>query len=107
MVICPICGREMIEGPTIDGHHLIPKTHGNRDKRAYSKPNLVLIHRVCHQKIHHTFSDTDLLNHYHTVDRIVGHPEMQKYIKWIQRKEPEFIGKHKDTNTRRQKRHRR
>lgn len=103
---CPICGRIMIEGPTKDGHHLIPKTHGNRDKRAYKKGNLVLIHKICHRKIHHTFSEYELLTHYHTIDRLKSHPEMQKFIKWVQKKDPEFMSKHKDTKERKRKRKR-
>ena len=103
---CPICGREMVEGPTIDEHHLIPRTHGNRDKRAYRKENLVLIHKVCHSKIHHTFSETELLTYYHTPERIREHPEIQKFIKWVRKKDPEFMDKNKDTKERKNNRKR-
>ena len=105
-MICPICRREMIEGSTINEHHLIPKTHGIRDKRAYRKENLVLIHKVCHSKIHHTLSESELLNYYHTIERIVEHPEMQKFIVWVQKKEPTYVGKQKDTKNRKGKRRR-
>jgi len=106
MNICPICKREMVNGPTINDHHLIPRTHGNRNKTAYDKDNLVTIHVVCHDKIHHTFTETELLNYYHTVDRLVEHPEIQKFVKWVSKKDPEFIDRHKDTTARRRKRKR-
>jgi len=41
---CPLCGRPLIRGDSVDEHHLIPKSQGGRDK--------YLIHKVCHQKIH-------------------------------------------------------
>ena len=95
-----------MKGHTIDEHHLIPKTHGNRNKQAYDKGNLVLIHKVCHSKIHHTFSEYDLTRYYHTIERLVEHPEMQKFIKWVRKKEPEFMDGHKDTKERKRKRRR-
>lgn len=101
---CPICNRELIDGPSVDEHHLLPKTHGNRDKKAYDKDNKVLLHKVCHMKIHHTFSENELFNFYHTVERIMQHPEIQKFIKWVRKKDPEFIDTHKDTKARKRKR---
>lgn len=103
---CPICQREMVEGPTIDWHHLVPKTHSNRNKRVHEKDNLVLIHKVCHSKIHHTFTETELLNYYNSIDRLVEHEEMQKFIKWVSKKDPEFMDKNKDTKNRKRKRKR-
>ena len=96
----------MIEGHTIDEHHLIPKTHGNRNKDAHQKSNLVLIHKICHSKIHHTFSENELFSYYHTVERIVEHPEMVKFIKWVQKKPADFMDKNKDTKARKRKRKR-
>ena len=104
MNICPICGRELIPGPSIDRHHLLPKTRGNRDKRAYEDENLIIIHKVCHSKIHHTFSENDLFSHYHTIESIVNHPEIQKFINWVAKKEPEFYDGNKDTKNRKRKR---
>ena len=103
---CTICGRELVPGPTIDEHHLIPKTHGNRDKQAYEKDNIILIHKICHSKIHHTFSENELYTYYHTVERLLEHEEIQKFIKWISKKDPEFMDKNKDTKQRKRKRKR-
>lgn len=103
---CSICNRVMVEGPTINEHHLVPKTHGNRDKRARERDNLVVIHKICHDKIHSTFSEYDLTNYYHTIDRLVEHSEMQKFIKWVRKKNPKFVDTHKDTKERKRKRRR-
>lgn len=72
----------MIEGPSIDEHHLIPKTFKGKEK--------VKLHRVCHSKIHSVFTERELLNHYHTIERLISHVEIQKFIKWVSKKEPEF-----------------
>ena len=28
---CPVCGRPLIEGPSVDRHHLVPRSQGGRD----------------------------------------------------------------------------
>lgn len=93
--LCPICNRELIPENT-ESHHLIPKTFKGRDT--------IDIHRMCHQKIHATFSERDLLQYYHTAERIAEHEEIQKFIKWISKKPPEFYDKNDDTQERKRKR---
>ena len=83
---CPLCGRELIPGKSINKHHLVPKTFGGRDT--------YWIHVVCHSKIHSVFSNRELLNEYNTFERLQSHPEIQKFIRWIRRKPPEFRTKH-------------
>ena len=96
-MICPICDREMIE-ETCDKHHLIPSALSGKEK--------ILIHIVCHDKLHHTFTERDMLNYYHTLDRIREHKQIQKFIKWISKKDIYFNSKNKDTKQRKKKRKR-
>ena len=56
--ICPICNRMMIEGPSVDKHHFVPKSEGGVDT--------VFIHRVCHSKIHSLFTEKELAEEYNT-----------------------------------------
>jgi hypothetical protein len=93
---CPICKRELVLGDSIDGHHLIPKTFGGKDK--------ITIHKICHHKIHSVFSERELQHHYHTVDRILSNEEIQKFVKWVQKKDPEFYDFSKFTNQRKERR---
>jgi 5-methylcytosine-specific restriction endonuclease McrA len=93
---CPICNREMIEGTSIDLHHLIPRTFGGKIT--------VKMHRICHTKIHSLFTERELLNFYNTVGKIVEHEEIQKFIKWVSKKEPEFYDSHRDSKDRKKKR---
>ncbi len=106
MTECPICNRELVEGHTIDDHHLIPKTHGKRNKQAYDKDNIVTIHKICHSKIHATLSEVELLNYYHTIERLLEHEQIQKFVKWVSKKEPTFTDKNKDTKDRKKQRRR-
>lgn len=92
---CPICSRPL-SNVNDEKHHLIPKTFGGRD--------LITIHKICHQKIHATFSERELYHYYHTPERIVEHEEIAKFIKWISKKDPSFYDKNDDTAARRRKR---
>lgn len=102
--VCPICGRPY--GGEMQEHHLKPVTFRTRTKEVHDRDNKVTIHKMCHQKIHATFPEYELLNYYHTVERIREHPEIQKFIKWISKKPPEFYDKNDDTKHRKRKRKR-
>ncbi len=68
---------------------------------------VIALHKICHDKIHHTFANHELASVYNTVEMIVSHPEIIKFIKWIKNKEPSFYDKSKDTAHRRSKRRKR
>lgn len=95
---CPICQREMIEGPSIDGHHLIPKTHKGTEK--------TLMHKICHVKLHSVFTTREMQHYYHTIERLLESDHIQKFIKWVAKKPPEYYEKTKDTRERKGKRRR-
>lgn len=94
-MICPICARDLGE-IYIEEHHLIPKTFGGKEK--------VRIHKMCHQKLHATFSEREMEKHYHTVERLVEHEEMQKFIKWVRKQPLDFYDKNDDTEARKRRR---
>ena len=96
---CQICGREMISGDSVNEHHLIPKTFKGKET--------ITLHKVCHSKIHSVFTERELYHHYHTPERIREHPEMEKFIKWVRKKEPEFKARNRTTNDKRSRRSRR
>ena len=49
---CPLCGRMLEPGPSVDDHHLVPRSQGGKTKTT--------IHRICHRKIHATLSEREL-----------------------------------------------
>lgn len=95
---CSVCNREMIPGKSIDEHHLIPKTFGGKET--------ILLHRICHTKIHTCLSEREMQHYYHTIERLLEHEEIQKFVRWVSKKDPEFYIKNKDTKERRSKRRR-
>lgn len=91
---CPLCSR-ILGSRNVDEHHLIPKTFKGKIKEK--------LHRICHVKIHATFTERELNNHYHTWQRLKDHEEIKKFIVWVAKKPPEFYDNSKYTKTRRRK----
>src|SRR4051812_8293788 len=78
--ICPLCSRPMVPGPSVNLHHLIPRT--------YKGTETVALHRICHSKIHSVLSEKELRDHYHTIERLRSHPAIAQFIRWVVRKPP-------------------
>ena len=87
---CPICSRIMIEGDSVNEHHFTPKCKGGKEKTP--------LHRICHTKIHSLFSESELANYYNTPERLKEHEDIQKFIKWVSKKDPEFYESSKKAN---------
>ncbi|HYD99513.1 MAG TPA: HNH endonuclease signature motif containing protein [Alphaproteobacteria bacterium] len=79
---CPLCGREMIAGPSVEEHHLVPRSEGGRETAA--------LHRVCHRKIHAELDERELAQRYNTAEALRAHPAIAAFIRWVARKPPEF-----------------
>jgi len=68
-------------------HHLLPVSKGGKNTPV------ILLHKVCHDKIHAVFTEMELKKYYHTIERLQQHEEMAKFIRWVQNKEPGFYDK--------------
>lgn len=79
---CILCGRDLAS--PFNRHHLIPLSKGGRNTPT------VLLHKVCHDKVHAVFTEVELKRYYHTIERIQEHGEIKKFIRWIRNKEPQF-----------------
>ncbi len=79
---CPLCGRPMIEGGSVDRHHLVPKSRGGR--------RMVFLHRICHRKLHSLWSERELERLAFDLEAIREHPEIRKFIAWLKNKPPTF-----------------
>lgn len=95
-MICGLCKRPL-GTVRVQEHHLIPKT--------FKGKVMVPMHRICHQKSHATFSEREMLHYYHTFDRMLEHEQIQKFVKWVSKKPPEYYDKNDDTAQRKRKRH--
>lgn len=94
-MICPLCKREMAVPCNL--HHLIPKSKGGKNTPT------ILLHKICHDKIHAVFTETELKRNYNTIEKLQDNEEMQKFIQWLQNKEPAFYDK--SVKTRKRKYH--
>lgn len=97
---CPLCGRKLIDGFSIDDHHLIPRSVKKND-------DTITLHKICHQKLHATFSEKELGLVYDSVESLLGHEEIQKFVKWVRKKHPEYYDSSRDTKKRNKKRKKR
>jgi hypothetical protein len=79
---CPLCGRPIAE--PANRHHLLPLSRGGRGTIT------ILLHKICHDKIHSVLSEAELQRQYTTIEALQGHEEIEKFIKWVQNKEPGF-----------------
>ncbi|MDX1670288.1 MAG: HNH endonuclease [Limnobacter sp.] len=85
--LCPLCHRPLLAGPSVDEHHLVPKSKGGKDK--------FLMHKICHQKIHSLIDEATLAKQYCTWDALRSHPEIQKFIAWVAKRPPEYLDKNR------------
>jgi hypothetical protein len=72
----------MIEGPSVDRHHLVPKTAGGRET--------VFMHRICHRKIHSVLDERALATAYRDPAALRSHPDIAAFVRWVRTKPAEF-----------------
>ncbi len=87
---CPLCGRSMFKGDSVDRHHWQPKSEGGTAAEY--------LHRICHRKLHSLFSGRELADNFSSPARVRQHPEMQKFISWVRRQAPERVLRHRKPN---------
>jgi hypothetical protein len=91
---CPLCGRPL-GSENVDRHHLVPKSLKGREQFP--------IHKVCHRKIHATFSEKELLRGYHTWEALQGHEDIRSFIEWVAKKPPGFYTRTFASNKKKQR----
>lgn len=94
--LCPLCGRPLIAGPSVNAHHLTP--------RKFKGRVAVAMHKVCHDKIHAVLSEREIARDYDSIDKLQAHPEIAQFIQWVAKKPPEFVDGHESGGNRRGRR---
>ncbi len=79
---CPLCGRPLVPGPSVDEHHLVPRSQGGVARER--------VHRICHRKIHATFTEKELARDYGDWQRLRAHPDIASFVRWVAHRPPEF-----------------
>lgn len=85
---CPLCGRPLIAGPSVDEHHWVPKSEGGRVTST--------IHKVCHRALHARFSERELATLYATPEAVLADPAMARFVRWVRKRPPEYLDWPKD-----------
>lgn len=91
--LCPICDRTLGD-VSVDRHHLVPKCHKGKEQ--------FLVHKICHRKVHATFTEKELEKKYHTWEELKAHPDVASFILWVGKKDPGFYDS--SSNAKRKKR---
>lgn len=90
---CELCNRQ----DRLTKHHLIPRCrHKNKkNKKLFNrlevKQRAIWICRPCHSNIHAVLSEKELEMEYNTKTKLLQHPDIQKFVRWIRRKQ---VGSH-------------
>ena len=82
VLMCPLCER-VIPQAHKDAHHLVPKSKGGRHTE--------FLHRMCHRQVHALFTETELARHYSTVEALLAHPEVARFVAWVRDKPADFF----------------
>jgi hypothetical protein len=67
----------------ITQHHLTPKQKGG--KAEHRTP----LCKPCHKQLHATYSNTQLVQQFRTIEALRGAPELQAFLTWIRKQNPE------------------
>lgn len=78
---CPLCARPIPEDQE-SRHHLVPKSFKGRET--------VILHRICHRKIHSLFTERELAKTYHTIEALKKHTDILAFLEWLEGKPPRF-----------------
>lgn len=83
LCLCPICGRPMIPGGSVDRHHWSPRGRGGRESDC--------LHVICHRMIHRVFDEKELARDYADPESVRVHPAMAGFVRWVRRKPADYL----------------
>ncbi len=81
--ICLLCDRP-IPPDCESKHHLVPKLKGGKHGP------IAILHEICHGKIHSVFTEAELARSYCSVELLLEHEEIEKFVKWVRKRPPEY-----------------
>jgi hypothetical protein len=83
---CELCGSS---DDYLNFHHLIPRTLHSTKKfkklfdKMYMKTHGIWICKAdCHRQIHRFITEKDMGMYYNTLELLLTHPEVKKYVEW-------------------------
>ena len=98
---CFLCGRPL--GARVEWHHPVPKSRGGREtvpvhpRAGRHAPGMAADVRGtsapvsrCHRAIHRALDNKALARDYASAAALRSHPELERFIAWVARKDPDF-----------------
>ena len=85
---CELCQREN----QLTFHHLIPRTlHTNKwfkknFTREQMNKGIMICEHDCHNEIHRLIPEKEMGRSYNTIELLLSHPLVSKYISWVKNK---------------------
>lgn len=84
-MICELCKRD---SDSTTKHHLIPRTlHRNKKaKKLFTRDRMnekINVCPSCRRQIHALIPEKDMAFQYNTVEALISHPEVAKFLEWI------------------------
>ena len=80
---CPVCGRPLCPGPSVERHHTRPKSKGGSET--------VALHAVCHRMLHKVFTEQKLASSDGDFAVLLADPQMQSFVRWVAKKPADFV----------------
>lgn len=80
---CELCDRAVA---SLTIHHLVPRSTTARKERS-TLPTVKLC-AACHRQLHALFSNRDLKAGYSSIEKLREAPEMEKFLRWARRQDP-------------------
>ena len=77
---CALCERPL--GAKVEWHHLVPKSEGGR----VTAP----VHPICHRTIHALVPNAELARRYADPAVLRAREDVQRFLRWIADKPPDF-----------------
>ena len=87
--VCELCKRA---GTELTRHHLIPRARHRKGeiRRHFDKAELTgrlaMVCRACHKFVHTVLSERQLANEYNTVNQLLSHPEIARFVNWVEKR---------------------
>lgn len=78
---CALCEREV---ERLTEHHLTPRS---KLKKGETTPT-IWICAACHRQLHALFSNQELRDEYHSLERLRDEPRMRRFLNWVRRQDP-------------------
>jgi len=91
---CELCQREA----RLSFHHLVPrKLHANKwFKKRFTRDEMLRgidLCRECHSAVHSFIGHKDMGREYHTRERLLAHPKVANFVKWVRGKRVRHSGR--------------